>query len=44
VGDINIKKPGSLDVRGKSRFEAWSAFKGMSKEEAKAKFVKLASD
>ena len=35
VGDINIKKPSTLDVRGKSRFDAWSEFKGMSSEEAK---------
>lgn len=29
-GDINIKKPGVLDFRGKSKWEAWNEFKGMS--------------
>ncbi|MCL4169637.1 UNVERIFIED_CONTAM: hypothetical protein GTU68_040727 [Idotea baltica] len=30
-----------LDFKGKKKYEAWSANKGMSKEEAETKYVNL---
>ncbi|XP_032649918.1 acyl-CoA-binding protein [Chelonoidis abingdonii] len=34
VGDINTERPGFLDFKGKAKWDAWNALKGMAKEEA----------
>ena len=41
VGDVNIARPGMFDPKGKAKWDAWEANKGMSQEDAKAAYVKL---
>ncbi|KAL3999353.1 nuclear factor I/X [Sarotherodon galilaeus] len=44
VGDINTERPGFLDFTGKAKWDAWNARKGLSKEEAMAKYVALVEE
>lgn len=44
VGDINIEKPGFLNFKSKSKWNAWNEIKGMSKEDAKVNYVNLAME
>ncbi|XP_019635042.1 PREDICTED: acyl-CoA-binding protein-like [Branchiostoma belcheri] len=39
VGDVNTARPGMLDFKGKAKWDAWEAKKGMSQEDARAKYV-----
>ncbi|XP_069022432.1 acyl-CoA-binding protein-like [Embiotoca jacksoni] len=41
VGDINIERPGMLDIIGKGKWDAWDAKKGLSRDEAMAIYVNL---
>ncbi|XP_053545762.1 acyl-CoA-binding protein [Bombina bombina] len=41
VGDVNTERPGMLDFKGKAKWDAWAAKKGVSKEEARAQYIKL---
>ncbi|RZF42154.1 hypothetical protein LSTR_LSTR012666 [Laodelphax striatellus] len=38
-GDCNTAKPGMLDFKGKSKWEAWNSIKGTSKDDAMNKYV-----
>ena len=40
-GDITIKKPGPLDLRGQYKYDAWAARQGISKEEAMKAYIAL---
>ncbi|XP_062322025.1 acyl-CoA-binding domain-containing protein 7 isoform X2 [Osmerus eperlanus] len=44
VGDINIDKPGMLDMKGKAKWEAWNSRQGTSKEDALSAYVALAKE
>ncbi|XP_021694733.1 acyl-CoA-binding protein [Aedes aegypti] len=39
VGDCNTDKPGLLDFKGKSKWEAWNGRKGMSQDDAKQAYI-----
>ncbi|CAN0152875.1 unnamed protein product [Bubo scandiacus] len=39
VGDVNTDRPGMLDFKGKAKWDAWNALKGMSKEDAMKAYV-----
>lgn len=39
VGDVQGKRPGMLDVKGRAKFDAWSSNKGMSKDKAMETYV-----
>ena len=41
VGDVNTERPGMLDFKGKAKWDAWAAKKGVSQEEAQAQYVEL---
>ncbi|KAJ3080125.1 Acyl-CoA-binding domain-containing protein 1 [Quaeritorhiza haematococci] len=41
VGDNTTSKPGMFDLQGKAKWEAWNNLKGMSKEDAQAKYIEL---
>ncbi|XP_017480892.1 PREDICTED: acyl-CoA-binding protein homolog [Rhagoletis zephyria] len=41
VGDVNVDKPGILDLKKKAMWEAWSAHKGLSQEAAKEAYIKV---
>ena len=36
---VNTDRPGMLDFKGKAKWDAWSSIKGMSKEDAEAKYI-----
>ncbi|XP_056142520.1 acyl-CoA-binding domain-containing protein 7 [Lampris incognitus] len=42
VGDINIDKPGMMDMKGKAKWEAWNTRKGKSTEDAMAAYITVA--
>ncbi|KAL0985403.1 hypothetical protein UPYG_G00156440 [Umbra pygmaea] len=44
VGNINIDKPGSLDMKAKAKWEAWNSRTGMSKEDAMTAYISHAKD
>merc|ERR1711929_11291 len=44
VGDVNVDRPGMLDFKGKAKWDAWNGKKGMSQDDAKAKYVEYANE
>lgn len=40
-GDAQGKRPGMLDVKGRAKFDAWTARKGMGRDEAMKAYVAL---
>jgi len=43
-GDVHGKRPGMLDMVGRAKYDAWAKRKGMSKDDAKAAYVKLVDE
>jgi diazepam-binding inhibitor (GABA receptor modulating acyl-CoA-binding protein) len=43
VGDVNTDRPGMLDFKGKAKWDAWNAKKGMDQDEAKRQYIELVS-
>ncbi|MEP7049583.1 MAG: acyl-CoA-binding protein [Pseudomonadota bacterium] len=41
AGDVSGDRPGMLDFKGRAKFDAWSARKGLSKESAMTAYVAL---
>ena len=39
VGDVQGKRPGALDFRGRAKYDAWSARSGQSKDEAMQGYI-----
>ena len=44
VGDVQGKRPGVFDVRGRAKYDAWAALQGMSREDAMAAYVDLVDE
>ena len=44
VGDCNTARPGMFDLKGKAKWDNWNSRKGMSKDEASDKYIKLVED
>ncbi len=44
VGDNNTSRPGMLDLKGKYKWDAWDANKGISKEDAQKQYVALVQE
>merc|ERR1712001_661939 len=42
VGDCNIPRPGMMDFKGKAKWDAWNAKKGLGQEDAKTQYIELA--
>ncbi len=40
-GDVQGKRPGMLDMKGRAKFDAWASKKGTSPQEAMRKYVEL---
>jgi len=40
-GDVTGSRPGMLDLKGRAKFDAWAARKGVSKDDAMKKYVAL---
>ena len=41
VGDCKTSRPGMLDLKGKAKWDAWNALKGVSSEAAEKKYITL---
>ena len=41
VGDVNTDRPGIFALKDRYKWDSWSANKGLSKEEAEAKYIEL---
>jgi len=41
VGDVEGKRPGMLDLKGRAKFDAWDGRRGMSKDRAMEAYVAL---
>ncbi|XP_072903667.1 acyl-CoA-binding protein [Hemitrygon akajei] len=39
VGDVNTERPGMFDLKGKAKWDAWSAKKGTTKEDAMKSYI-----
>lgn len=40
-GDVQGKRPGMLDLKGRAKFDAWASRKGMAKDTAMTQYVAL---
>lgn len=40
-GDVDGKRPGMLDVKGRAKYDAWAGKKGQSREQAMQAYVAL---
>lgn len=43
-GDVSGSRPGILDLKGRAKFDAWSALKGTEKNIAQDRYIKLVKD
>lgn len=41
VGDVEGKRPGMLDVKGRAKWDAWAGKKGQTREQAMDAYVAL---
>ena len=41
VGDVSGPRPGAFDMRARAKHDAWAMAKGLSTDEAMARYVKL---
>lgn len=41
VGDVEGKRPGMLDLKGRAKFDAWAGRKGLTKDAAMQQYVAL---
>jgi diazepam-binding inhibitor (GABA receptor modulating acyl-CoA-binding protein) len=40
-GDVDGKRPGMLDIKGRAKWDAWSGNKGLGREQAMEAYVAL---
>lgn len=40
-GDVQGKRPGMLDLKGRAKFDAWTGRKGLSREAAMEQYIAL---
>lgn len=41
VGDVEGKKPGITDFKGRAKYDAWTKLKGIGKEPAMKKYIEI---
>jgi acyl-CoA-binding protein len=41
IGNVQGKRPGMLDVKGRAKYDAWAKLEGMTQEDAQQKYVAL---
>ncbi|KNE61845.1 hypothetical protein AMAG_07121 [Allomyces macrogynus ATCC 38327] len=44
VGDNTTARPGMFDLKGKAKWDAWAAKKGLASDEAEAKYIALVEE
>ena len=40
-GDVQGKRPGMMDIKGRAKYDAWAALEGMGAEDAMQEYVDL---
>jgi diazepam-binding inhibitor (GABA receptor modulating acyl-CoA-binding protein) len=40
-GDVNGKRPGMMDIKGRFKYDAWASKEGMAKDKAQAAYIDL---
>ena len=40
-GDVQGKRPGMMDLKGRAKYDAWAAIEGMSADDAMQEYVDL---
>jgi diazepam-binding inhibitor (GABA receptor modulator, acyl-CoA-binding protein) len=40
-GDVEGKRPGMLDIKGRAKYDAWSKLKGTAKKQAMEDYIRL---
>lgn len=40
-GDVQGKRPGMLDLKGRAKFDAWTSRKGLSRDDAMRQYVSV---
>jgi len=40
-GDVQGRRPGTIDFKGQMKYDAWATRRGMSREDAEAAYVEL---
>ncbi|MEM1327873.1 MAG: acyl-CoA-binding protein [Bacteroidota bacterium] len=40
-GDVSGKRPGSFNLKGRAKYDAWAKLEGTSKEEAMEQYISL---
>ena len=43
-GDVKGSRPGMLDMVGRAKYDAWAKLKGLSREQAQAKYIAKVED
>lgn len=43
AGDVRGSRPGTFDLRGRAKYDAWASRKGLTKDEAKQQYVAAAA-
>jgi diazepam-binding inhibitor (GABA receptor modulating acyl-CoA-binding protein) len=41
VGDINIDRPGLLDIKGRTKWDSWNSYKGLDIHTAECNYIKV---
>jgi acyl-CoA-binding protein len=41
LGDVQGARPGVLDLRAQAKYDAWAAWRGLSSDEAMARYVDI---
>jgi diazepam-binding inhibitor (GABA receptor modulating acyl-CoA-binding protein) len=41
IGDINIDRPGFLNIKDRQKWDSWNERKGLSKQDAETKYINL---
>lgn len=44
AGDVQGERPGALDFKGRAKYDAWAAAKGLSPEAARSAYVELVDE
>lgn len=40
-GDVQGKRPGMLDIKGRAKFDAWKKLEGLDSDKAKSQYIEL---
>lgn len=44
VGDVQGERPGAFDFKGRAKYDAWAAAKGLGQEAARTAYVELVNE